>query len=421
MADLWPIFLYYGKLSLTAAAILSLLVVLAIPGELYKERISLSALSRLFTTPGIYLRLMRNMLPGMIAIGAALFIVSSFVASLYKLHSRREGLRHIGRCVFGQPSFSPSLVASDAKIKANDDHVLMRIGGPGSIVTHFDSAVVLERGSHPTRIVGPGKIGTALLSPFEKVYAVIDVRPMRWSYPVKGLSKEGIPVTLYVDVEFQIDTGDRRSTDDTPYPARDEAIFRAAVCQWMRDPEAGEDDQYFDWARRVIIGETEGTVRTILAHFPLDALVGLTSSSTSSTDHPREDIQRKLEKKLRESTPALGVQINRVRLGKFEVGDKVANQWIEAWRNEWQHWAIGQEKAGEATRERLREIARAQAQVDMITAVAGAIRQSTTRGTCIPSQLLVMRLIEVFDRFRPLTYLPGQAIETLDRLRELVG
>ena len=83
-----------------------------------------------------------------------------------------------------------------------------------------------------------------------------------------------------------------------------------------------------------------------------------------------------------------------------------------------------QEKTGEAKREQLRESARAQAQVDMITAVARAFQQSISRDARIPSQLLIMRLIEVFDRFaldrNTIIYLPEKTIGTLKRLRELV-
>jgi len=409
MFNLKRVLLYYGKMLLAATAFLGLLFILAILTELPGERIS-------------PVNILRDMLPGVLAVSTALFVASKFIASLYKLNNWREGTGHIWRCTFGQPSFRPFVLVSDAEVKAGDDHVLMRLGGPGSILTYNDSAVVLERGGRLTRVLGPGKFSS--LERFEKVRDVIDVRPMRWAYAVDALSKEGIRVTLSADVNFQINTGGSEPTDETPYPALDEAIFKASTCRWMRDPEADEEDQYFDWARRVIISETEGSLRGIIARYPLNALVGLEGVPTSGTDHPRKTIQEELTKAVRESAADLGAQINEVRLGAIKVDDKVAEQWIEAWGNKWQYWAMVQEKAGEATREQLREAAKAQAQVDMITAMARAFQQSISRDARIPSQLLVMRLIEVFDRstIGPYTriYLPGQAIETLDRLRSLV-
>lgn len=429
MADRRRMLIYYGRILLATTAFLGLLLILAILAELYtaldEEQIAPDNLSHLFTVPGIGLRLIRDMLPGILAVSAALFLASNFIASLYKLSNWREGAGHIRRCIFGQPAFAPFVLVVDGKVDVEGSNgTLMRIGGPGSILTYNDSAVVLEQGGRLTRVVEPGKMDA--LGRFEKVRDVIDVRPMRWEYRVNALSKEGIPVVVYANVHFQIDTGGRESTAETPFPALDEAVFRASVGRWMRHPEASEDDQSFDWARRVIISETEGALRGIVARYPLDALVGLTGVfSTSSVEHPRRVIQEELTGVLRESAARLGVQINKARLGAIKVNDEVAQQWVEVWQNEWRAWSMVQEKTGEATREQLRETAKAQAQVDVITAVARAFQQAVSRDARIPSQLLVMRLIEVFDHFaiEPSTriYLPTQAIETLDRLRDLVG
>lgn len=422
--NLTRILLYYGKVLLAAAAFLGPLSILAILAELDKERISLNNIARLFAVPGIYPRLTRDMLPGMLAVSAAIFLASSFIASLYELNNWRKGAGHIWRCIFGQSSFSPFVIVADGKIDKGDD-VLMPVGGPGSILIHNDSAVVLERGGRLTRVLGPGQFGFGSLRPFEKVHDVIDVRPMRWEYAVIALSKEGILVTVYAEVNFQIDTGGREPTAETPYPALDEASFKASTSRWMRDPKGSEDDQYFDWARRVIISETEGALRGIVARYPLDALVGLMSTPAPNTGHPRKAIQEELSEALRKSTLKLGVQINKVRLGKIEVDDEVTNQWIEVWRNRWQNWAMIQEETGKAVREQLWERAKDQAQVDMITAVTRAFQQSVSKGTRIPSQLLIMRLIEVFDRsaadLSTRVYLPRETLNTLKYLRSLIS
>jgi regulator of protease activity HflC (stomatin/prohibitin superfamily) len=399
---------YCAKILRAAAVLLGPLLILAILTERHKGQLSA-------------INVARDMLPGVLAIGAALILASNFVASLYDLKNRCEGFGHIWRCMFGQPSFKPLVLVSGAKIDIkSSDSVLVRIGGPGGILLYNDSAVVLEQGGRLTRVLRPGSFGS--LERFEKVRDVIDLRPVRWEYGVEALSKEGVPVTVYADVNFQIDTGDRAPTAKTPYPALDEAIFKASTCRWMRDPEGSEDDQYFDWARRVIMSETEGKLRGIIARYPLDALVGLEGRPTSGTDQPRKDIQQELTEALRGDAAKLGAQINEVRLGEIKVNDEVTGQWFEAWRNEWRAWATVQEKTGEAKREQLREAARAQAQVDVITAVARAFQQSVSKDARIPPQLLIMRLIEVFDRSRigPYTYLPREAIDTLDRLRDMV-
>jgi regulator of protease activity HflC (stomatin/prohibitin superfamily) len=401
---------YYGRILRAAVVLLGPLLILAFLTERYCGQLSA-------------INVVRDMAPGIFAIIAAFWLASKFVASLYGLNDWREGAGHIWCCMFGQPSFKPFVLVSDAKINTEfSDDVLVRIGGPGGILVYNDSAVVLEQGGRLTHVAGPGSFGP--LERFEKVRDVIDLRPVRWEYGVSALSKEGIPVTVYADVNFQIDTGGRDPTDKTPYPALDEAVFKASTCRWMRDPEGSEDDQYFDWARRMIISETEGSLRGIVARYPLDALVGLEGGPTSGTDQPRQAIQEELTQALRGGAAKLGAQINKVRLSEIKVDDKVTEQWLEAWRNEWQAWAMVEEQTGEAKREQLQETAKAQAQVDMITAVVRAFQQSVSRDARIPSQLLIMRLIEVFDRFaldrNTIIYLPEKTLATLKRLRELV-
>lgn len=418
---------YLGKMLLAVMTFLSVLFTLAILTEIYtefdKEHTLLGNLSHLFDVPRIGWRLLRDTLPGILAAGAAFFLASNFLASFYDLSNWRAGTDHIMRCVFGQRAFAPFVHVEGGRLNTEvSAEILTRIGGPGSALVYNDSAVVLEQGGRLTRVMEPGEFGFGLLEPFEKVHDVIDVRPTRWDYEVSALSKEGIPVTVSADVEFQIDTGGREPTDEKPYPALKEAIFKASTCRWMRAPESDEDDQYFDWARRVIISNTEGSLRGIIAHHRLDALIGMEGMPASSTGLPRKAIQEKLTRALQESCAKLGVQVNEVRLGTIKVADKVTEQWIEAWWNGWRDWTMVQERTGEARREQLREAAKAQAQVDMITAVARAFQQYVSRDARIPPQLLVMRLIEVFDRSRigPHTYLPKEAIGTLKYLRELV-
>ena len=407
---------YYFKL-LLALVLFTALLTLAIPAELYGSSTRVAELGGFLGLRRNLLRLMVDLLPGLLAIGAALVMASTFVASFYKL-SRHEATEHIWRSIFGQHSFSPFIMVAEGQVRPGGSRVLTKLGGPGKILVYNDSAVVLERGGRLTRVLGPGKIAT--LAPFEKPRDVLDVRPTHWDYQVEALSREGIPVSVSADVEFQIDTGGRVPTAETPYPARDEAIFKASIGRWMLAPTAGDS---FDWARRVIIGDTDESLRSIIARYRLNELIGFDSASTPATRHPRQDIQEKLKAALAQSAADAGVQINDVRLGTIKVADDVSQQWIDAWENEWGGWALVQEKAGEAERQQLRETAKAQAQVDMLTSVAQAFRESVSHDARIPSQLLVMRLLEVFDhaQISPLCYLPREAMDTLDRLREMVG
>ena len=418
MIDTERLLEYNRRVFRASVVVLGPLAVLGFMTEWYRTQTSLpEAILQL----GFYVNLVINMLPGLLAVGAVYFIASHFVAAMYGLKDWSEGADHLKRCVFGQPTKKPTLVVTEAKIKQDEEDVLVRIGGPARILVHHDSAVVLERGGRLTRVLGPGV--TDYLGPFEKVWDVIDVRPMRWGeYRVEAQSREGIPVELTIDVSFQISTGGRSPKAEKPYPALPEAVFKASTSTWVRDPDGSEDDLYLDWARRVVISEATGTLRDILARFPLDSLVGLESSLVPGAPHPRQAIRDELEERLGKVAANLGAQINEVRIGNISVADEVTQQWIEAWEEEWRNRAKLEKEVGKAHRDRQREAAKTQAQVEMIKELAGALERSFDQDERIPSRLLIMQLIEVFDRLSisPYTYLPGQAIDTLENLRQLV-
>jgi hypothetical protein len=302
----------------------------------------------------------------------------------------------------------------------NDDHVLRRIGGPGGILVYNDSAVVLERAGKLTRVVrGPA---FAFLERFEKVYDVVDLRPQNWVYPVSALTREGIPITCGADVTFQIDDGGQPSSTKTVYPALEGAVLKAATCKWVREADRFEDE--LDWAGRVVISNTEGTLRTLLARTRLDELVPVPFRRRQSTAK-RMEIQQQLEATLRASVPALGAKSTRVYLGDIETGEEVSQQWEDIWRAEWRRWATRQIALGKARRIQVLEEARIQAHVKLLERVAAAFKNLAKGGVPLSSSALALRFIEALQRTDELTawekiYLPSQSWETLERVREAI-
>jgi len=408
---------YQRRVSRVWAAFLPLLL-LAILVEFYRaDWVVLDFLS----APDAPLKVIRDMLPSLLAAGGAYLLGVQFVVALYELSDRREGADHLKRCMFGQPTKKPTIVASEGKLNVDDNSIFVRVGGPVRVVIHRDTTLVLERGGRLTRVLGPSQ--TDYLEDYERVREAIDLRPMRWGdYEVQALSKEGIKVKLSAGVSFQIDAGGRPPKPDMPFPAQPEAILKAATCKWMRDPRLDEDDQYFDWVRRVVIGEMEGTLRGIVSRYTLEELIGLEGLSDPGRPNPRVEIRRELERRLRSDVTKLGAQINDVRIGKIQVDDKVTQQWIEVWEDTWRRRASLEERTGEARREQLVEEAKIAAQAEMITDLAMAIQQSAASDVRISWRLLLTQLIEIFDHHSigPHTYLPTRAMETLSYLRKLV-
>lgn len=432
---------YCAKVLIVVTGILILLALPALVVQMQREQFSWGLL-------------LVGMLPGILAIAGALRMATRFLKSLYRLDGLLKAPSHIMRCIFGQPTKRPMIIASGGQVRATND-TLLKLGGPGSLIVFNDSAVVMERNGRFTRVVEPGQARMADLAPFERVYDTVDVRPTRWEYAVQALSKGGIPVTIEVGVNFQINTGGRPSTRQSPYRALPDAVFTACTSRWMRAPEGGEDDQYFDWARRVIVDDTQEHLRAIVAGYSLDALVGLEappeapgsgperkamerstveippagttrggSATNDAASGPRDALREALEAKLNESARTLGVQINEVRLGAIKVRDDVAQQWIDFWQTTLQSRAIVKTQEGLAQRESLREHAKTQAQVDMMTSVAQAFNDAVTEDHQIPPRLLYMRLVQVLSQSTVdpsmRVYMPKEAINTMDRLRALI-
>lgn len=388
------------------------LFLLAFATEFYVHTVSLISLDFL-------LALARDMLPPAIGLALVASLGAGFVSALYGLKGPKEGLLFFGRCLFGQPGFKPYLKITEGRIENGEDHTLRRVGGPGGLVIYNDSAVVLEQAGKLTRVVGPGLVGIEL---FEKVWEVIDLRPKRWVYVVKGMSKEGIPVSCEADIRFKIDDAGEISTEELPYAVSEEAVFTAACSKWIREGDRSEDDQVLDWAGRVVISETEGTLRSILARYPLDRLIGPASPDQKP---PRQAIREELKRTLCKAAPKLGAQILSVDLGDIKVDDEVAQQWIETWRSDWRRWAMQRQAEGEAERVQQIETAKVQAQVDMIVAITEALQSLRASGVTIPSQLIVLRLAEVLRQasYDPFTrmFLPSEVISTLKSLEDMMS
>jgi regulator of protease activity HflC (stomatin/prohibitin superfamily) len=365
-----------------------------------------------------FLAVARDMVPGLLALVVVHLLAERFVQALFKLPSLTEARSFVNRSLFGLSKFGPWLRITEGKAENSEGHTLSQAGGPGHLVMYNDSAVLLERAGQFTRIRGTGFVS---LEPFEKIYDVVDLRPQRWVYPVSAMSKEGIPVTCDAEISYQIDYEDLEPTEEEPYPAPEHTIFRAAVCTWIREANRPMETRTMNWSGRVIISDTEGSLRSILSQYPLDRLIGLIPDGSN----PREEIRCELEKRLRASVPKLGARILNVTLGDIKVDDEITQQWIDAWQAQWERWAMERQARGQAAQVEQVENAKTRAQVMMITNITEAFRPLMTASDQeITAKLVLTRLFMVLSRAQADTltrvYLPQEAVNTLKLLKDLI-
>jgi regulator of protease activity HflC (stomatin/prohibitin superfamily) len=358
-----------------------------------------------------------------VALAAAYLLTSRFAQHLYRFENLHEARGFVSRCLFGLMSFVPWLRVTGGAIDGDEDHVLMRVGGPGHLVVYNDNAVLLERGGRFTRVCTrvAGKKEFPRLERLERIYNIVDLRPKRWVLPVGAMSKEGIPITCEAEISYQIDSEGIPPTEEVPFPASQEKIFQAATCDWFREAYEPRDTRTMDWSRRVVIGETAGSLRTILARYPLDRLVGLTSLGSVNA---REEIRSELEENLRAGVGKLGARILGVELGDIRIEDEVTQQWSEAWKAEWERWSTERRALGKASQTEQLESTKTRAQVMLLATITEAFQPLIAKQQEVTSKLVLARLFMVLSRAPsdPLTRvnLPKEAINTLKLLKDLI-
>lgn len=346
------------------------------------------------------------LVPGVGTLLLARRLARRFLAALYDVdrESAAEFLTH--QWVGMRPSFPPFAMVKEGAI-AGGQPTPQKIGGPGGLVIFQYNGVVLEQAGRLTRVaVGPQFLK---LEPFEKAWTVIDLRPQRWVFPVSAITKDGIPIEYDADIQFQV--GDSKDEAEAALQA---AIFKAATCTWIREASRTEPDRLMTWPKRVVIGDTEGTLRSILARFTLDELIDPTK---------RQLVRDQLEESLRGSVPRFGVKILNVALLNLKLQGQVVDSWLEAWRAE--RIRVMQTEIAEGAMARTLALERARADVrrTILEKTVETFNEIAARyGEAVPEQLVILSCVEVIKRtaFDLNVFLPADILRTLEAVRSTI-
>jgi regulator of protease activity HflC (stomatin/prohibitin superfamily) len=403
------------------------------------------------------LAVIRNLLPALVMFRLILWIGDRLIHALYGTANLNEAGAYLRSSLFGQivgsGPFTPSLFATLALegvfgdlIKAGPFVIVdggtvtgsvhqpaVRIGGPATLIVRNDSAALLERAGQLTRVLGPG---LHPLRRFEKLRRVVDLRPRSYEVSVTGTSAEGLPVTLKLEVQFQINdtTADATTvTPSRPYPYSEQAVLTAASDELAREENRTSSG---DWRTALVQGEAVPGLRRLIANHSLDALILSTESGKkrpmpglkrASAPITRTKIQHDIEEFLEKHAPMHGAKLLSATLQTIEIEDDVTRQWLEHWRARYQT-ALGKLLAeGEAKRLKTRENARADEKRNMIIAITAALRDLASRDQPIPPELVLIRFIETYSRLAapawafPEVSDPHDTLATLQRLRAAIA
>ncbi len=415
------------------------------------KRIAVAAISPDEPLPSIDLRanlfgvlaVLRNVIPALAMFLLVLWLGARFVSSVYGLSQTQKGSEYLFTSLFGwvvgpgpslaklpttltlEPFFpsvvkaKPFVIIQDAKILGEKFRPEIVIGGPATLIIYNDSAVLLERAGRLTRVLGPGRHP---LRRFEKIRAIVDLRPRSYSLTVNGMSREGIPVKWPLTIHFQSndrDEGRHEATEGQPFAYAEQAVFRAATDTWVSDPSAGSE---VDWRDRTTNGETPGALRNILARYSLDQLI---QPDDEAADATRRTIQQELEQALRASAARHGARITGLTLGNVELEDPAAQQWVKTWKANWDRQRRIEEAEGPAEHIRRLESVRAEAKRRMLEATIEGFRELSEQEHPVRSEVVVQRFVESIRRMAdpekifPPTLYPEHAFNSLKKFLQL--
>jgi len=401
----------------------------------------LDPIGRVFLTlVGVFLNLsiLQYLLVANLAGTIPLFFGAAFIEKLYGMDTFFLALGYLKDSLF-DPSFydadiqddeeSPTgyrqisrsrrvALVRDGKLVAAGDRPVNRTiawaGGPGKVVIPPDHAAQLERGGRLTRVVGPG---VARLYRFEKIYKLVNLRPIIRRRAITALTRDGIPVTVELSVH-SCARGSARSpsnSSDPPHYPYD----RQAILQITLNTLRGETGTV-SWEDRAIETAVD-VLNNVLARYSVDEIF----ESLGSDSDPRMEIQQQVREQTAHLLRESGIQITELWLGQFDLPTDVTSQYVEFWQADWKRKDQATLATGQAATIRQLGRARAQAQKEIMEALLASFRAAEEAVPGIPSkQLLALRFIDSLEQLnRQVAALPADAEhqqQNLVRLRHVI-
>jgi len=301
-----------------------------------------------------------NLLVDVLLFGLALLgsaaQASQFVIPVRTLDERRKALARLLAFVLGQ--HGPVTFVENghlAHVRGEDRP------GPGVVFVDPASAAVLRTATRFTRAIGPGLAFTA---PGERLAEAIDVRRQVRSLPGQrprpedpqeatstlALTRDGVPIAADLGVTFMLDPGhtlpprEGRSPQLPPYEVNLQAAERATYGHAYGDGER-EDLPWTELPLRLVV---DGWREEVKRH-RLDDLLDVHSGDPSPVDRLQDSLQRRLAgaasaasdgpsaapSKDLQVLAARGIRVLSVTVGNLVLPERIQEQRMERWRQEW--------------------------------------------------------------------------------------
>ncbi len=315
------------------------------------------------------------------------------------------------------PQFPYLLVKDGQLVEENGGWqawMAQHLGGPLRLIIFDGNAVYLERGGCFSRVVGPGR-RTAFLDWFETVKEVVDIRPqVREETLAPCWTKDGIKVNVTVRVECCLGDPARRRPG-LLYPF-DPVAVRAAVERTsvrMPDGKTLTEMKGVD----LVWGQVTSVVPDYLGSLNLDEILINHGEGVILSEQTRQELLQRLN----DLTRPFGYYVTDIQITRLEPPAVVREQRERNWQADLQSRANLLRAQAEAARIRAVEQARAEAQRDLILAIAEGLNRDPTRRFAEPLLVALTSTITT-SLANPLVppLLTPETLRSLEQLKSLL-
>ncbi len=301
-----------------------------------------------------------------------------YVRDIYHLPTIGRAFHYVFASLFG--FFYPVAYVDGGKIddedpdtetNIEDKNLIRAVGGPGFVRIQPGNAVAFRDWHGPQ---GVGSSGLFFLSPFEMIARVVSLEDQHGHIDdAPATTSDGVRIRLKnIDYRFCVLREEKKNRDTNPYPFSTSAVETIAYSFAVSDKG---QDRWQDVVQRTVAG----ALTTFISSHDLDYL----TAPRRNGQNPRRELRMELfAAAVRESLRRAGAELQWMDIGNFDIDELKEGQelhLVDQTRNRrWATKLIGDARTirsfGEAKRLAYQELARAEAQAEMIISITDALR-----------------------------------------------
>lgn len=301
----------------------------------------------------------------------------------------------------------------NAEARSTAGGMLSMFGGPALLIVQEGHVVVLEQSGKVTRVVGSG---VTWLKAFERVSMVVPLHLRSEKLTIEQVAtRDRVLIEEFeIQVFHKVNPGPEADRVQDGQFAYNEDNIRQNI--WNT---AGAD-----W--RGSVGSVANTAtRDVVGRYTLDEIVPLSDSF-------RTDFRNTLTEQMNRVTrDVMGILVTTVDIGRVKIPKEAEQRLLGKWLADWdiqiahsQREVLIRKGEAEAVILKLKEVAWAEAQRQLVEQMAASFRNLDLSGRDTATYLLSLRFLETLEKMasNPATkiLLPGDSMSLIQRAKESI-